>query len=219
MVYPFSESNAPVENVDILGHIAHELRQPLSTIESIAYYLELVLQREQESDVHQQVVKLQRLVEQSNWIVSNAVYFAQASPPVPEHLDLKETISGCAAEYAFSGGPRIELRLAETLPLVWMDPGQAQHLMRNLIRFFGAVSDCGHAMVLTASATHVEVLVEIAATVLASAGRKFESIFDGCGADLSLASVRRIVDAHHGRIRVLADSSLGVSAVIAFPIA
>ncbi|MFX9031495.1 hypothetical protein ABTN13_20425, partial [Acinetobacter baumannii] len=69
----------------MVRQIAHELRQPLSTIESIAYYLDLILPRD-EPRARQQVERLQRLVEQSNWIVANAVNFVQASTPVPQDL-------------------------------------------------------------------------------------------------------------------------------------
>ena len=49
------------EQADIVRHIAHELRQPLSTIESIAFYLEMVLPRT-EGKARRQLGKLQQEV-------------------------------------------------------------------------------------------------------------------------------------------------------------
>ena len=51
-----------------LETIAHELRQPLSAIESIAYYLSLVLPRVG-GPSRELAWRLQQLVEESNWIL------------------------------------------------------------------------------------------------------------------------------------------------------
>lgn len=215
------ESTALVESADIISQIAHELRQPLSTIESIAYYLDLVLQQEQPK-IRQQLAKLQQLVDQSNWIVSNAVYVTQAAAPAPEFLDLHEVLSDCIADAAFSG-VRVDLRRAETLPRVCLDRAQALHLMRAIVQFFRSSADTDHAIVVTTSATHEEVLVEFTAPVRCPAsGEAMPASPESgvpSGVALSLASARRIVDAHRGRIRIAADSGLGISAVIAFPAA
>jgi signal transduction histidine kinase len=215
------ESTALVEPAEIVSQIAHELRQPLSTIESIAYYLDLVLQQEQPK-IRQQLAKLQQLVDQSNWIVSNAVYFTQAAAPAPEPVDLQEILCECVADSAFNG-IRVELCPAETLPRVWLDRAQGLHLVRALIQFFRSASDTDHSIVVTTSATHEEVLMEFAAVARRSSGGEAASdpIETGLpsGVALSLASARRIVDAHHGRIRIVAESALGITALVAFPAA
>ncbi len=59
----------------VLETIAHELRQPLSAIESIAYYLSLVLPRDG-GPAREQAARLQQLVEQSNWILTSALQLA-----------------------------------------------------------------------------------------------------------------------------------------------
>ena len=52
--------------------LIHDLRQPLSTMEAIAYYLEMTLPAHMiEAHVHLQ--RLQRLVEESNSILAGAV--------------------------------------------------------------------------------------------------------------------------------------------------
>ncbi|MEO7144493.1 MAG: hypothetical protein ABI165_13425 [Bryobacteraceae bacterium] len=189
---PVPESGLAPETAGIVGHIAHELRQPLSTIESIAYYLGLVLQTEQPK-VRRQLEKLQQLVEQSNWIVSNAVYLTQAATPAPERVDLNEIVS-----VSLAGAPCVELCLAEFLPLVWLDPGQAQHLVRNLIHFFRGAAGPDRPIVVATSFTAGEVSLDL---TCASAGC-CESTESG----LTLASVRRVVESHNGRLRIAPDS-------------
>jgi len=68
------ETQASSNAVD-LQTIAHELRQPLSAIESIAYYLNLALPRDSRP-ARKQARRLQHLVEQSNWILTSALQLA-----------------------------------------------------------------------------------------------------------------------------------------------
>ncbi len=52
-----------------IGELAHELRQPLSTIESLAYYLELT----SESDhIRHQLERIRLMVDRANQILSQA---------------------------------------------------------------------------------------------------------------------------------------------------
>jgi signal transduction histidine kinase len=75
--------------VDILGTVAHELRQPLSNIEAIAYYLTLVLPKG-DRKIQEQVERIRELVQQTNEILSNSVRQADCarnSSPVESPLD------------------------------------------------------------------------------------------------------------------------------------
>ena len=68
---------------DILGTVAHELRQPLSNIEAIAYYLTLVLPKG-DRKIQAQVERIRELVQQTNEIISKSVRQAddaRNSPP------------------------------------------------------------------------------------------------------------------------------------------
>jgi signal transduction histidine kinase len=57
---------------DRLHDLVHELRQPLSSIEAIAYYLEMTLPAGQ-LDARHQMSQLQRLVADANTILERAV--------------------------------------------------------------------------------------------------------------------------------------------------
>ena len=52
--------------------LAHDLRQPLSAIEAIAYYLEMTLPAEQ-LDARQHLLRVQQLVEHSSAILTKAL--------------------------------------------------------------------------------------------------------------------------------------------------
>ena len=62
---------------EFLGTLAHELRQPLSNIEAIAYYLSMILPPGDEK-IQPQLARIRELVEQSNLILSTALGLAPA---------------------------------------------------------------------------------------------------------------------------------------------
>ena len=76
----------PEAAADVVRLIAHDLRQPLSTIESIAYYLSLVLPRGtgEEAKIHEQLQQIQQLVEQSSWILTSGVQLTDISRAAPD---------------------------------------------------------------------------------------------------------------------------------------
>ena len=68
--------NVSVRRIDTICNLAHDLRQPLSAIEAIAYYLEKTLPEEQ-SEARKYLMRLQELVETSSTILTDAVNAAR----------------------------------------------------------------------------------------------------------------------------------------------
>jgi signal transduction histidine kinase len=62
---------------EVLGSLAHDLRQPLSNIEAIAYYLSMILPSGDDK-IQPQLARIRELVEQSNLILSDALSLAPA---------------------------------------------------------------------------------------------------------------------------------------------
>src|ERR1700722_8687471 len=102
-----------ISDASVLQTIAHEIRQPLSTIESIAYYLSLVLPDEH----REQISRLQQLVEQSNWILSNGLALTEPRSSAPQSLDLEELIAQTIASRPTSLDPPVRCELQDNLPL------------------------------------------------------------------------------------------------------
>jgi signal transduction histidine kinase len=59
-------------SMDVLGAVAHDLRQPLSNIETIAYYLSLVLPKH-DPKIQEQLQRIRELVQETNEILSNGI--------------------------------------------------------------------------------------------------------------------------------------------------
>ena len=190
---------------DILRSLAHELRQPLSTIESIAYYLSLVLPKH-EGKVQQQLARLQQLVEQSNWILTSGLQLADPLPVSPVPLDLEELITQALASRPSSVGARPRLELAGHLPPVPLDPALGRALVENLLILFRQFATDEDPLTVRTSVASDGVSLEMQTP---ARGYRSESSL-GPGAGLSLDSARRIVTAHGGRFEFHIDPAGGI---------
>jgi len=72
---PFVHAEDPIRN------LVHDLRQPLSTIEAIAYYLEMTLPAEQ-LEARRYLARLQAVVQESNLLLTKSIRDSQAREAV-----------------------------------------------------------------------------------------------------------------------------------------
>jgi K+-sensing histidine kinase KdpD len=198
-----------LDAASVLRHAAHELRQPLSTMESIAYYLELILPEADERG-REQLEKLRKLVEQSNWIVTNAIDVVRDTPATPEFLDIAVLLCDVADEM---DAPFIELRIPDALPLVRLDPEQGRHLVQNLIIFFQQIAAEHHPIVVSASSNRDIMTLEMSVQRFAGRDDASRAGASGlpAGSGLSLTSIRRIVEANGGAMDVCTGPDYGIS--------
>jgi signal transduction histidine kinase len=176
----------------LIEALAHELRQPLSAIESTAYYLTMALPRG-ERRAQEHALGLQRFIEQANWILSCAVQLADTSPISPQLIDLEELITQIVAARTSDGGAPVQLHLAGDLPLLGLDPGRARHLVESLLAMMTRGTYPKHMLrVYTSRGGGVD--LEFAIDLPEPSP---EGCF-GAGASLGLESAQRIAELHGG---------------------
>jgi signal transduction histidine kinase len=195
-----------VGSVPVLRVIAHELRQPLSTIEAIAYYLSLVLPRDGDGKIHEQLDRLQQLVEQSNWILSNSLLLSEPLTTSPEQVDLGELIVQALASRPLPVNPPRGVDLDGSLPFIYADPTLARALIENIFTLFRQHSSAAHPVTLRTSVYGGGVLLEMSTSM---PGIHSEAVL-GPGAALSLDSARKIVALHGGSLQFEADAVNGI---------
>jgi signal transduction histidine kinase len=201
-------ASIPVLPQVALQMIAHELRQPLGAIESIAYYLGLVLPPGDDR-AREQVVRLQQLVEQSNWILTCGLQMADQTPLAPVPLDIEQLIAQTISARTLQGHPQPILELAGDLPPVRLDPARGRALIENLLALFLQVAGEAYQVWLrTAADTGGAggVLLEIST---AAPGYRSETAL-GPGSALGLECARRIALAHGGSLTVDVDPVSGI---------
>ena len=127
-----ADSNLPAR--DVIRHLTHELRQPLSALDSIAFYLQMTVGGES-SDVSAQVNRLQQMVDNANWVLSDVVYLMQMAPPQLEVVNCQELMEEMLTESWACEGLSITVDTAGDIPGAWVDPAQIRHMLRSVLQF------------------------------------------------------------------------------------
>jgi signal transduction histidine kinase len=202
---PASGKSSIAEPTELLRSIAHELRQPLSTIESIAYYLGLIVPRDDER-IQVQLMRLQELIEQSNWILTSALQLADESLIAPAPVDLEELITQAISARPVSTEAVLRLELSGGLPLVQLDPVLGRSLIENVLGLFRHLAKEAHPVTVRTATEKGGVTLELAAS---APGDGSETAM-AAGTALSLASARKVVEAHRGSIEFNVNPETGI---------
>ncbi len=192
--------------------VAHELRQPLGTIESIAYYLALILPSGDEK-AHDQLRRVQNLVEQAEWILSNGLHLTEILRVAPLPADVAELITEVISSKGWPAECAPLLDFAADLRLVQVDPGLARVLFGNLLMLFRLLSTESEPTRIRTRVDGVRVAVEMQTS---ARGYRSEAAL-GPGGGLSLECARRIVTAHGGSIDCTVDPISGVRVCVMLP--
>ena len=216
-----SSACSPNDATAVVRHLAHELRQPLSTIESIGYYLKIALPPNQVR-ARQQADKLQEVVDQANTIIGDALFFLDAATPKPQLIDLNELLSEILVQSSDHESVHAQVELSERA-LARMDPAHARHLLRNLIGFFRQVIRPVGSITINTKSSCSEIMLTLSAGGSAIASGDLQGVFEPfnqslpAGVGLTMASARRIVQVHGGRIELRSLEDQGVSVVVTVP--
>lgn len=206
-----SEMAPSTPHDNVLPAIAHEIRQPLGAIEAIAYYMSLLHGNDRKQ--REQLARIQRLVEHSNWILSNGLALADPRAAAPIPVDLEELILHTVSSRPVSSDPPLQLALTPGLPLVRLDPGFGRVLIENLFCLFRQLSTGGHPAQLRTAACADGVELELST---ATPGyRSLAALPPGSG--LSLDCARRIVALHGGSLDYAIDPLSGIRVRVMLP--
>lgn len=199
-----------IDHPAILSQLMHELAQPLGTIESIAYYLRMVLPPD-DLRTHQQLAQIERLVESMNATLGDAVHYLKPEPANPQVVDLHQLLSEALAERHPDSKPVFRFELPEAPALVRVDAGQGRHLVRSFVHLFRAFTDRCEEVVVRTYRDAAQWTVEFTAPGFVTSREEVERLFapfgDGFrqGMGLTLASARQIVESNGGRISARSD--------------
>ncbi len=197
---------------DLLKAIAHEIRQPLSASESIAYYLTLLIPGDDPKH-REQLTRVQQLVEQSNWILTNGVGLADTRRAAPQALDLEELITQVISERPPSLDPPVRGEFSGDLPLVHLDPGFGHALIANIFGLFRQLATAAHPVRVKTAATPAG--VELNVSTGAPGYRSVASLPPGSA--LSLDAARRLADLHGGSSTCFIDPASGIRLRVMLP--
>jgi K+-sensing histidine kinase KdpD len=206
------ELTSEISRENTLPAIAHEIRQPLSAIESIAYYLTLILPGDDPKH-REQLTRIQQLVEQSNWILTNGLGLTGSRRPAPQTVDLGELITQTISARPPSLDPPVNCKLAARLPLAHLDPGFGRALIENILGLFRQVATRAHPVQLQTSAVSNGVAVDVSTS--APGYRSIANLPPGSA--LSLDCAQRMAAMHGGSCCCTIDPASGIRVRVMLP--
>jgi signal transduction histidine kinase len=225
---------------EMAAAIAHEVKNPLAGIEVMAGILKRQLpEMEDAQSILRDIIKEAKM---ANAIVLEVLDFVRPIRLQVERTSLADVIRDAismAESHVQRGRVQIDVALPHDLAPVYGDPHQLRQLFTNLVtNAFEAMNGCGHVRI---SALVLPAEEEATATADSHNGSmvQIEVVDDGPGvpadvmdkifspffttkpqgSGLGLAIVRKIVDAHDGRIDVSARPERGARFRVTLPLA
>jgi signal transduction histidine kinase len=200
--------------------LAHELRNPLSSIKGSANLLERSVPRD--SAVAKELAEIiSSEVDRTNSLVTRFLDFARPLEPRRQVTDIREVIDRAARR-----APASVIRdYSPSLPLLPIDPELMEQVFLNLITNAAQASAPESPVTVRAIEADGEVEVSVIDRGCGIPPDKIETVFnpfvttkrDGVG--LGLAIVSKIVDGHNGRMTVESEPGKGSTFRVFLPVA
>ena len=201
---------------ELTAGIAHEIRNPLTSIRGFMQYLQDCESLEEWRRYGPLII---REVDSLNHIVGELLAFGRPQPPRIARV----RIQSIAEEMAFlargKSNAHIELDFDPAVPLIEADSeALKQALLNLLINAIQAIPDVGTIVVSVKPEDSDQISIKVIDDGIGVAPDDITKVFDPffstkpTGTGLGLAMVHRIVDAHHGTITF--ESRLGKGTVV-----
>lgn len=215
---------------EFISTVSHELRTPLTYIHG---YAELLLRRQFEPDmaaeavgeIHGAAVRMARLVDD---LLDLSRMEAGRLTLRPTRIELPELLRAAAAASGVQAGREIRLELAELPPLL-ADPDRLRQVLDNLLSNAQRYAPSGRVTVRARAdgeRVRVEVIDEGPGLSREEQARVFEPFYRGAnsevlplrGGGLGLTIVRRLVEAHGGRVGLTSRPGRGSTFWFTLPV-
>jgi len=206
----------------LVGSIGHELRHPLSVIESSLFILKGRIGEDERAAKHVDRISEQLAI--ANDIISKLLDMIRDRPLSRQTIRVDEVIGVAASSIQWPPGVRLVQNGIAHLPPVAADPGQLRQVFVNLLsNAVHASSPQGEVMVSGRRDGDVlELSVEDTGPGVDDAvrGRLFEPLVTSksSGIGLGLALVKRIMERHGGSIRYQPRPQGGSQFTVRLPI-
>jgi two-component system sensor histidine kinase AtoS len=207
---------------ELTAGIAHEIRNPLTSIRGFVQYLD---DCETIEEWRQYGPLIVRQVDSLNRIIGELLAFGRPRPPQIGRVRLDVLVEETTFLTRGKSGARIELDLDPGLPEIEAD-GEAlkQALLNLVINAIQAIPETGTVTVSTRADGEAGVAIRVIDDGVGVAPENLDKIFDPffstkpSGTGLGLAMVHRIVDAHHGVITVESRPGVGTTVTVRLPL-
>jgi len=214
----------------LAGGLAHEVRNPLSTIRLNLDLLSEELQSLQLPNGHRMLRKLKTIQNQCGQledVLEAFLQFTRAGELALEESNLAELIRNYLETYQSAAEQhRLDIRphLAADLPNLPIDRRLFRQMLDNLIRNAQQAMPQGGQLDIQVFRRNNQVVLELIDTGCGISPLAVDKVFNAffstrnAGSGLGLPTVRKIVEAHGGTIRCESEPGRGTRFTIHFPI-
>jgi signal transduction histidine kinase len=213
---------------DLLGVVAHDLRNPLMTISALGAYLRKVgPEDEVGAEIEQAVNRMNRLIQDLLDVTRLEAGHLSHKPEGIDSIHLLREALEAETPVALSAGLELQLEDPSQLPDIWADRDRLFQVFDNLIGNAIKFTKPGGRITLAATAHAGEVQFSVSDTGCGIASDQLTRIFDRFwqapgvrrGAGLGLPIVKGIVESHGGRVWVESPPGKGSTFFFAIPAA
>jgi signal transduction histidine kinase len=213
----------------LAGGLAHEIKNPLSTI---SLNLELLIEDVSEGDsardrrILKKLLSLQQECRRMGGILEDFLKFARAGQPAATACDLNQLVREFLEFYqpeASANGIEISPHLGPDLPEVNLDPGLFRQVLLNLAINAQQAMPRGGLVEIQTRFRDGRVELEMIDNGCGMDEKTLSRIFEvfwsnkSSGSGLGLPTVKRIVEAHDGRVFVDSAPGRGTQFTISLP--
>jgi len=211
---------------EIAGSLAHEIRNPLNTINMNIQLLEEMLGKTADDKTKLKLTRVKNEIIRLDGILTSFLRFARPPKLSVRQIDTQEFLNRIydfVAPEIQGKGIVLELDIPEDLPPIHGDPEQLKQLFLNLLLNARDATRSGGKISIKASRTSRRIHVAISDTGEGIEEKQFEDIFEPYvtnkaeGTGVGLAIVKRIAMEHSGSVRVESEIGKGTTFTVSIP--
>lgn len=205
--------------------VAHEIRNPLSSIKGFAVYFKKRLAGNQEDEETADIMIAE--TERLNRVISQLIEFARPLVLKRETADLedlvRQTVRLVRAE-AEQNAVAVEIKAGEGLSRAEVDPDKVRQVLLNIFLNALAAMPGGGSLSILLNRREASVEIEVFDTGEGILRENLPRIYDPyftskpAGTGLGLAVAQKIMDAHGGAIQVESREGAGTRVTLRFPL-
>ena len=220
----FYESQKLAAIGQLSAGIAHEVRNPLSSIKMSLQILEKRMKPEGNDLKRFQIAA--REVEHLEKLVNDILTYAKPSEPIIKPSVLEDIIDHALAMTEKSVSDkhiRVETALAKDIPLLNVDPAMLEQVFLNIYHNAIDAMDDNGKLTISARQTDGWVHVEVKDDGCGISREDMPHIFNpfftkkSYGTGLGLTQIKKIMDLHQGVIEIASEEGEGTTATVSFP--
>ena len=206
----------------VAAQVGHDLRNPLTTINTSLFYLRSVMAPQPDDRVKETMGYMEAAIMHANRIIEDLLTYSRQSPIKKIRLDLNELVKTAAESVVVPGQVKVSLELAPETKVAG-DRSRLIRVFQNLITNSVDAMPAGGTLTIRSSASKSWVNVVISDTGVGMSKAQMAKLFvplqttkaQGLGMGLSIC--KRLVEAHGGKISASSRLGRGSSFTVELP--